>query len=170
MRAELAERVRTLKLEQDVHLAGWMDYAKLPDVVVHSNIGILPFHDCDHIRASLANKLFEYMALGLPIIASDIPVQTRIVMDTGCGLVFPPGDAVALANAIERLATDATLARECADAGRRATQSLYNWDVDGARFVAALEAVHRQRDAMAPLPASVRGAAALAAEARRSTT
>lgn len=170
MRAELAERIRKLDLDQDVRLAGWMDYAKLPDVVLHAQIGILPFHDCDHIRASLANKLFEYMALGLPIIASDIPVQTRIVMDTGCGLVFPPNDAQALADAIERLATDGPFARSCSEAGRRATRTIYNWDVDGARFVAAVEAVQRQGGATQLLPPELRGAAVLAGETGRSTT
>lgn len=167
MRAELQERVRALGLEQDVRLAGWMDYAKLPDVVIHSDIGILPFHDCEHIRASLANKLFEYMALGLPIIASDIPVQTRIVEDTGCGLVFPPNDAEALVEAMLRLADDRDFARGCADAGRRATQSLYNWDVDGARIVETLEAVEFRGVGTTVLPADLRGPARLAAEVGR---
>lgn len=163
MKAELEARVRALGLEEDVHLAGWMDYAKLPDVVTHSHVGILPFHDCVHIRASLANKLFEYMALGLPIIASDIRVQTRIVEDTGCGLVFPPRDAEALAQAIERLGDDEDLARACAAAGRRATARLYNWEHDGARLVATIEAVHRQGLVKEPLPLGLRGEAPLAA-------
>lgn len=164
MRAELAERVRALGLEADVRLTGWMDYAKLPDVITRCHVGLLPFHDCDHIRASLANKLFEYMALGLPIIASDIPVQSRIVEDTGCGLLFPPGDAEALAERIEQLTRDGELAVACADAGRRATTALYNWDVDGARFVETLEAV--QRRSVPPrlpssLPVALQGAAPL---------
>lgn len=167
MRAELQERVRALGLEQDVRLAGWMDYAKLPDVVTHSDIGILPFHDCEHIRASLANKLFEYMALGLPIIVSDIPVQTRIVEDTGCGLVFPPNDSEALAEAMLRLADDRELARGCAEAGRRATQRLYNWDVDGARIVETLEAVERRGVSETALPANLRGPARLAGDVGR---
>ncbi|MEZ4330519.1 MAG: glycosyltransferase family 4 protein [Myxococcota bacterium] len=167
MRAELAERVRALRLEDDVHLAGWMDYGKLPDVVLHSDMGILPFHDCDHIRASLANKLFEYMALGLPIIASDIPVQTRIVEDVGSGLVFPPNDAEALAEAIERLGEDDALRKRCGEAGRAASRTLYHWGVDGARLVSALEHVLQSgRDARG-LPAALRGPAPLLAETGR---
>lgn len=161
MKAELAAKVHALGLDDDVHLAGWMDYAKLPDVVLHSDVGILPFHDCDHIRASLANKLFEYMALGLPIIASDIPVQTRIVKDAGCGLVFAPRDADGFAEAIERLCEDAALAQACGEAGRRTTARLYNWDVDGARFVATLEAVHRRGLEVASLPSGLAGSAPL---------
>ncbi|MBY0401156.1 glycosyltransferase [Myxococcota bacterium] len=170
MRAELAERVRALHLEDDVRLLGWMDYSKLPDVVTHSNIGILPFHDCDRIRASLANKLFEHMALGPPVIASDIPDKTRIVKDTGCGLVFPPNDVDAFPEAIESVVNDVALARRCAEAGRQSTQTLYKWDVDGARFVALIGAIHRQGRESAPLPASLSGAAVLVADRRRQPT
>ena len=168
MREELANQVRTLGLEQDVRLVGWMDYGLLPDVVVNADIGILPFHDCHHIRASLANKLFEYMSLGLPIIASDIPVQTRIVQDTGCGLVFPPKDSDALAAAIEQLSTDRDLAHRCAESGQNATRVLYNWEVDGARMVSLIEAVHRRGRERTRLPSHLEGAAELCGDALRS--
>ena len=37
-----------------------------------SDIGVLPFHECGHMHTTLANKIFDYMALGIPFIASDV--------------------------------------------------------------------------------------------------
>ena len=56
-----------------------------------------------HINATLANKLFEYMALALPVIVSDVPPMLRVLAETGCGLSFRSGDAADLARTIERL-------------------------------------------------------------------
>jgi len=54
-------------------------------------------------RMSLPNKLFEYVAAGLPILASDLPVIAAIVHEEGIGEVVPPADVEAIARAMRRL-------------------------------------------------------------------
>jgi glycosyltransferase involved in cell wall biosynthesis len=100
----------------------------------------LPFHACPHIEATLANKLFEYMALALPVIVSDVPPMLRVLAETGCGLVFRSGDSADLARAIEKLAADGDQARRHGEAGAEAVRQRYHWEVDAARLTAALEA------------------------------
>jgi glycosyltransferase involved in cell wall biosynthesis len=62
--------------------------------------------------------LLEAMALGLPVIASDIPGPREIVVDGRTGLLFEPGNAKALAEALERLAGDPDTRSEYGSRGR----------------------------------------------------
>lgn len=55
-------------------------------------------------RLSLPNKLFEYLAAGLPVLASDLPVIGPLVRDEELGEVVPPADVEAIAQAMRRLA------------------------------------------------------------------
>jgi len=54
-------------------------------------------------RLSLPNKLFEYVAAGLPVLASDLPVQGPLVREEGIGEVVPPDDVAGVAEAMRRL-------------------------------------------------------------------
>jgi glycosyltransferase involved in cell wall biosynthesis len=139
MRAPLAEQARRLGLDGSVRLPGFIVHDRLPDLIVRANVGMLPFHSCPHINSTLANKLFEYMALELPVIVSDVPPMRRVIEETGCGLLFRPGDAADLARAIDALAGDTAVARRCGAAGAEAVRSRYHWGIDAERLVAAVE-------------------------------
>jgi glycosyltransferase involved in cell wall biosynthesis len=139
VRRELEAQVQTLGLDGDVRFTGWIDHDRLPDVVARASIGILPFQSCPHINSTLANKLFEYMTLGLPVVASDVTPMLRVLKETGAGLSFRSGDAADLARKVELLADDPDARGRCADGGRRAAKETYNWDVDGRRLLEAVQ-------------------------------
>lgn len=61
-------------------------------------------------------KLFEYLALGKPIVAADLPALREVVTDGANALLVPVGDAQAVATALNRLATESELARRMAEA------------------------------------------------------
>lgn len=92
----------------------------------------------------LPQMLMEAMACGLPTVSTRLVGIPDLVRDGETGLLVPPGDAVALADALERLAADPALARRLAAAGRALVQS--DFDLDTclepllARYRAALEA------------------------------
>ena len=139
IRAQLEAQVAALGLAEDVRFTGWIEHIRLPDVIVRARLGVLPFHACEHINATLANKLFEYMALGLPVIASDVPPMVRVLEETRAGITFRSGDAQDLADKIEWLAEDPERQERCAAAGRKATSEVYNWEIDGRRLLHAVE-------------------------------
>jgi len=138
VREQLERRAVGLGLEEAVRFAGWVDYARLPDIVAGSDLGLLPFHRCPHIEASLANKLFEYMSLGLPVVASDVAPHRRVIDDAGNGVLFEPGDADALAAGIEALAEDRDELRTLAASGLAAAQDRYCWERDGDRLLGVI--------------------------------
>jgi glycosyltransferase involved in cell wall biosynthesis len=135
VRQRLERQVEHSGLADTVRFTGWVDYARLPDIISSCDVGLLPFHRCPHIEASLANKLFEYMSLGLPVVASDVAPHRTVLADAGNGVLVEPGDAEALAVGIESLAEDPERLRACAAAGVRASQDQYNWKRDSERLL-----------------------------------
>jgi glycosyltransferase involved in cell wall biosynthesis len=139
MRTQLEAQAAALGLGGDARFTGWIEHGRLPDVIARARIGLLPFQACEHINATLANKLFEYMALGLPVVVSDVPPMVRVLGETGAGVAFCSGDAGDLAARIEQLALDRDARERCAEAGRKASKELYNWGIDGRRLLEAIE-------------------------------
>lgn len=124
-----------LQLREHVHFSGWQSHDRLSSYYRQSRIGLLPFLDGSHVQITLANKLFDYMAHGLPVIASDLRPMRRIVTGHGTGLMVTPGDAGELASAITRLLDDETTRREMGARGRACVVEHYNWARDEKRLV-----------------------------------
>ncbi|MDG2049271.1 MAG: glycosyltransferase family 4 protein, partial [Myxococcota bacterium] len=122
-------------LEDCIRFLGRVPYSELGDLISGCSLGILPFRQCPHIDSSLANKLFEYMSLGLPVVASDVPPHRRVIEDAGNGLLSEPGSPEALARAILACEEDPKQLAEFARAGQRAVLEGYSWAHDGERLV-----------------------------------
>jgi glycosyltransferase involved in cell wall biosynthesis len=75
-------------------------------------------------------KLFEYMAAGIPVIASDFPLWRSIVESAACGLLVNPFDPAAIADAIAHLITHPEEARKMGMRGRKAVESCFNWSME----------------------------------------
>jgi glycosyltransferase involved in cell wall biosynthesis len=137
--APLQRQVEGHPSASHIHFLGWVEQTRLPSLIRGADLGLLPFHSCPHIDSTLANKLFEYMALELPIIASDVPPMRRVVGETGAGVTFKSGDAEDLARAIELLAANPEMASECGKRGLEAVRRRYNWALEVPRLLRAIE-------------------------------
>lgn len=116
-----AGRVRLLPAVPPVELLGWVAAA---DVVA---MPIQP-STLNH-RLTTPNKLFEAMAAGVPVVASDLPGMAAIVEETGCGRLVDPTDPPAIAAAI-RAILDAPPAerRALRDRALAAAHGPYSWE------------------------------------------
>lgn len=112
-----------------VHL-GRQPYRRIPHLIVPAIAGLVAVEDVGGRAATgLAPlKLFETLAAGLPVIATDWPTQADFVREHDCGIVIPPADPGALASAVARLAADPSAARAMGARGRAAVVALHSWD------------------------------------------
>jgi glycosyltransferase involved in cell wall biosynthesis len=93
----------------------------VPELIGECDLAVLATH-----TEGFGIVLAEAMSAGTPVIATDIPV-CRDVLDSGrCGLLVPPRDVEALADAIRRLLEDAVLRDRLARAGRARAAELYD--------------------------------------------
>ena len=81
----------------------------------------------NHQDAWRSNKLFEYMASGIPVIAPNFSSWREIVAGNRCGVLVDPCDPVEIAAAIERLLRDPKEAEAMGLRGRRAVEREFNW-------------------------------------------
>ena len=93
--------------------------------------------------------LAEAMAAGAPVVAGDNPGYRAVLRDGRDGLLAPPRDPAALADAIERLLDDEPLRRRLIDAGRARARD-FDVSVVGARFLSLYEALAEGRPARLP--------------------
>jgi glycosyltransferase involved in cell wall biosynthesis len=120
-----------------------LDYRLVPRVLPHqmvpylkeSIIGISCKLDTQNHRYGINTKLFEYMAFGIPIVASDVGYQADIIKDSKGGLLVAPGDPKALADAIERLWNDPKLRMTLGKNGREAFFDRYCWEKEALKLV-----------------------------------
>ena len=87
-------------------------------------VTFLPYPN--HINAQ-PNKIFEYMAAGLPVIGSDFPLWKELIEQNNCGICVDPTDTVAIANAINIIANNKDLAKVMGENGSRLVKEKYNW-------------------------------------------
>jgi glycosyltransferase involved in cell wall biosynthesis len=110
-----------------VEYQGQVSRERVRERLAEASVGIVVFHpERDHVGA-LPNKLFEYMAAGLPLIASDFPLWRELLDPVGCAVHVDPLDPAQLAVAIDDLLESKERAREMGFRGREAVHERLNW-------------------------------------------
>ena len=117
--APFEDRVSFLGVREDV-----------PALIAHADLFVFP-----SLWEGQGNALLEAMAVGVPIVATDIPSTRETVTDGEHALLVPPGDAAALVSAVNRLLADPAMAARLAAAARIRAQ-----DYDIERTTRDLEA------------------------------
>ena len=134
--------------EAGVELAGAIPADAVPSTLAQMSIGWVPFLDTPNNRRTIPLKLLEYMAAGLPVVVSDIGFMATIVRESDCGLLAPPGDAIAHAARLAELLDNPLRATRLGESGRTAVRERYTWAAEGRKLVALYEELLRvQRSA-----------------------
>jgi L-malate glycosyltransferase len=110
-RKTLEEQIAGLGLEKHFLFLGRRN--DVPRILSCCDFGVLPSQ-----AEGLPNAVLEYLAAGLPTIASRVGGNAEIIQDGQTGLLVPPNDPAALAEAILKLLRDPDLAAELAASGR----------------------------------------------------
>ena len=97
-----------------------------------ARIGVSPLLDIPNYRWSLPTKILEYLAVGVPVVASDLP-GTREVVEKLTGVVLvPPGDVDAWATALGGSIGDESLG-EAARRQAPAIRNQFRFPAEGVR-------------------------------------
>jgi glycosyltransferase involved in cell wall biosynthesis len=106
---------------------GLLDRNGIASLLKRVRAGLVVLHPDQPYVVSQPTKLFEYMAAGIPVIASDFPLWRSIIQEADCGLLVDPFDPRALASAIEHLMTNPDEAEAMGRRGRKAVEERFNW-------------------------------------------
>jgi glycosyltransferase involved in cell wall biosynthesis len=122
--ADLFSNVQHVERTQ-VH--GKVSPAEARDLLIQARVGLVVLQDTVAYRDSLPTKMFEYMAAGLPVIASDFPLWRSILEPLDCATFVDETSSEAVAVAISAYATDSDLLRRHGKNARSAALVDLNW-------------------------------------------
>jgi O-antigen/teichoic acid export membrane protein/glycosyltransferase involved in cell wall biosynthesis len=135
----LAGRFVTPEYEAEVRALAGFKRVRYIEPVPHGQVwgmygecdaGLVCLLPLERYKVSLPVKMFEFMAAGLPVIASDFPLFRELVEGNGCGICVDPEAPQRIASAARLLAGDAGLVRQMGEMGRKAVLEKYNWEAE----------------------------------------
>jgi len=133
----LAERARDRGVEDAVAFHGRIPIEDVPAAIATADIGIAPTRRDPFTDVSLSTKVFEYAAMGKPVVASRLPMVER-TFAPGTVYAYEPGDPGALAAAIGAIVDD-PLAREAAVERTAAIVAASSWEREAEGYVALVD-------------------------------
>jgi glycosyltransferase involved in cell wall biosynthesis len=118
---------------------GYLDHSAALEAVAGADVGVIPNRPTRLNKYALSSKLFEYVALEVPVVSADLETL-RYHFPTELAF-FKPGDAHGLAAAIEAIWMDPEAARKRADEARERYTGTYAWAAQAERYVELLSRV-----------------------------
>lgn len=118
-----------------VDYLGWLDRNGVRETLKRSRAGLVTLHPLVNYLDSLPVKMFEYMAAGLPVIASDFPLWREIITANDCGICVNPMNPRDIAAAIDKIIEDPDEAHRMGENGHRAVCEQYNWTIEEKKLL-----------------------------------
>ena len=127
---ELHQQCMDLPGWSQVNELGFMTRDQIRSMFTRVSVGLVLLHPVQSYLTAYPVKMFEYMAAGLPVIASDFPLWREIVDGSGCGLLADPLDPQAIGQAMRRIVDDPKEAAAMGERGRMAIETKFSWEVE----------------------------------------
>lgn len=124
-----------------INYINWMPSSQLFSRLAQSKVGLVILHPTPTFMTSYPLKLFEYMAAGIPVIASNFPEWEQIINHYQCGLVVDPLDEKSITEAILYLLNHPEEAYQMGQNGLKAIQEELNWDQELHSLLSVYETI-----------------------------
>jgi glycosyltransferase involved in cell wall biosynthesis len=120
-----------------------MDFAQVVNLMEDSRAGLIVPHPIERYNTNYPIKTFEYMAAGVPVIASKQGESARFIQEAKSGIAVDPLKPQEIADAIQWLLDHPVEAEEMGNNGRRHTEEKWNWQTEANRLVELYERLLR---------------------------
>jgi glycosyltransferase involved in cell wall biosynthesis len=129
----LKEKVSQFNISDRVRFIPVLPWEKLMRYTRSADAGLSLDKDTNlNYRFSLPNKLFDYISAGIPVIAGNLPEVSKIIRDTGCGLIIPDINEDEIARVLKNLSGNRELLNELKHNAKNASEYL-NWENESER-------------------------------------
>lgn len=125
--AGLEEELRDIPEWKYVDYHGYLSRTGVKEVLSMAKVGLVTLHPTDSYIEAIPVKMFEYMAAGIPVIASDFPFYRELLRGYDCAIFVDPLDPQAIAMASQELIKDESRAEKMGQIGKQAVIDRFNW-------------------------------------------
>lgn len=134
------EAVRRMAVAEGVqHLVefhGKVGYHRVLELAAVADVGIVSYENTTlNTRLCASAKAYDYIAMGLPILASNQPELVELVEGMGIGLTFDPHDPQSIARAMATLASDSALRETCRRREASMVENGFSWEAEKPALV-----------------------------------
>lgn len=133
---KIREKIKANQLNDKVEFKGKVPYEQIEEHLSKASIGIIPYLPVPNHLVCLPNKLFEYMAAGVAVIASDFPHYRKVVDSSQSGLLVNPERPQSISKAMLELLENPVLTKEMGENGMEAFNLAYNWNSEEEKLFA----------------------------------
>ncbi len=126
--ADLDDMLTDAGLSNHAVFTGWIEAERLPGYFAAADVAIFPYDDTPINRAKCSVKLTNLLAAGLPVVADAVGHNTEYIVDGESGVLVPPADDAAFAEAVVRLLKDPDLRARLGAAAARRVRERFAWD------------------------------------------
>jgi glycosyltransferase involved in cell wall biosynthesis len=139
IRNALQRRAAEAGTTDQIHFLDMVPQNELLSYSASADLGIIPYQStCLNTYLCTPNKLFEFIAAGTPVLASDLPELRRLVANEGIGEVADLSTAQGIAAAVKGLFSEAIRLQQFREHVRQVRHQI-SWRVEGAKFVSVFE-------------------------------
>lgn len=123
----LKEKLENMSGWKNVNYHGFLNRTAISKLLEKCRIGMVTLHPVKNYLDSLPVKMFEYMAAGIPVIASNFPYWKEIIEKYNCGICVDPLNPLEIAKAIKKLVSNPEMAESMGKNGQAAIEDVFNW-------------------------------------------
>ena len=130
----IEEKTKEISISSRFIFTGFVEHEDVPKYISAADLAVAPynpkgFRDMEKYGFYFSPiKIFEYMACGKPVVASDLEIIRDIINENRCGLLAKPGDVEDFSEKIRMLIDDSALRKKFGDNGRNAVIEKYSWE------------------------------------------
>ena len=139
--ADIDEVLSRSIANDNVRYLGLLDREGVSRLLSKAVAGLVVLKPLQSFQEALPVKMFEYMAAGLPVIASDFPLWRTIIDGEKCGILVDPLDPQALASTMSWILEHPAEAAEMGKRGRAAVRERYNWESEARALLGFYDAL-----------------------------
>lgn len=136
--ADLEAHLEAAGVREHFTLRYDLPFEEIPAILRRTRVGFIPLPDEPKYHVNLPRKLFEFMALGIPAVTSDLAPIRALVGGAGCCELVTPGDDDAYAGALAGVLADPARAAAMGRRGRRLVDERLNAEAAVGPYVALL--------------------------------
>jgi len=126
-----------LNIDYLVKFWGHKPFNEMLEILAKSDAAVIPHLRTDNNDASSPNKLYQYMYIDKPIIASDCTSLKRIINATNTGFIYRNDSPDELFLLLKKIYSNRKLLEDLSGNGRKAVLEKYNWNIDKQRLIEA---------------------------------
>jgi len=142
-RKVLAKYIRKLELEEHISLEPAVPQRDVPGLIAQANVCVAPlgYNDRNVTQGCCPIKVLEYMAGGVPMVASNLPVVRELARPDFEALLFTPDESADLARSILALLADPEMAAHLAQNAAERVHHKFTWRVAQKRLLTVYQAL-----------------------------